>query len=762
MEKRLIGAVGVSLIVLLLVTFLSPRKQASDEGSAVNVSSVDNSSGADSYVGDLGTDDPAKESVQTETSGEDPSANSQQQPDLPEFSDSISPEDASPWSALPRISEASPEEIVVSNDLYEISFTTAGAIPTSWKLTKYHESFRDPRYLELRSKKPLMMDGRPIEPAQLRGWFLNLYKYKNDDFALPARKETFDLNIDHLAYQDYLAYAQGERGADVSVRGGQTSAPVNIASADFTGPFAGLAMEWGDRPDETILYKVDRDHIRIGNSPEKLVFRTETDTGFCIEKRLTFHPGRYMIDVEIEFFNRSGKPIQFNGQSKFKVLWRGGLGRPSTAQDLQNGVHVCWGEDVQQLAMLGNFNKIEEELLSPERGLVDFSKSTGRTYAGAISGESRRYETADEDGAFLNWIAVDSKYFAAAIVPKEPSRLATLGFDYIMATDRYFIRPEVGVSLALPDELAAGSTRPFNFTLYAGPKEGPRLEAVSPTLEEISDTSFMSSFVRPISKFMLYLLGIFYKIVPNYGVCIVFLTLVVKAAMLPLYHKQQISMKKMQAMQPQMNALKEQYKNDPQRLQRETMEFYRRNKINPASGCLMMLPMMPIFIALWITFNNSIELRGAGFINGWIDDLSKPDNAFFIPLGDWIIPINILPMLYAIAMFWSQSRQMSADNPNANVMKFIPFIFVFIFWNFASGVLLYFVVSFTIDTIQRLVMDALGIGDVTAPATGTPADSAATAAPVETGDKNSESRSMSGASVSSKSSARGKAKGKKK
>ena len=145
------------------------------------------------------------------------------------------------------------------------------------------------------------------------------------------------------------------------------------------------------------------------------------------------------------------------------------------------------------------------------------------------------------------------------------------------------------------------------------------------------------------------------------------------------------------------------------------MEFYKRNKINPAAGCLMMLPMMPIFIALWVTFNNSLELRGEPFI-WWIDDLSKPDNAFFLPVYGWIIPINVLPLAYALAMYWSQSRQQMPDNPNANVMKFIPFMFIFFFWNFASGVILYFVAGILIDTVQRLIMDAFGIGSAAVPA----------------------------------------------
>ena len=119
-----------------------------------------------------------------------------------------------------------------------------------------------------------------------------------------------------------------------------------------------------------------------------------------------------------------------------------------------------------------------------------------------------------------------------------------------------------------------------------------------------------------------------------------------------------------------------------------------------------MLPMMPIFIALWGTFNQSIELRGAPFV-GWIRDLSQPDQAFFIPIAGYIVPVNVLPLIYCALMLWSQSRQ-QVEMPNAAAMKIIPIFFVVLFWSIASGVILYFVISMSMDTVQRMLMDKFG------------------------------------------------------
>ena len=303
----------------------------------------------------------------------------------------------------------------------------------------------------------------------------------------------------------------------------------------------------------------------------------------------------------------------------------------------------------------------------------------------------------------VDWVGVGQKYFLSAIVPLTPTNYALKGVSSPEGNASHVVKPLAGVRIPI-HQILSGATHEDKFKLYVGPMEDDRLSVADPKLTNARQI-FLRSFVGPITRLMLYFLQGLYKIVPNYGVGIILLTLIVKLIMLPLYHKQMASMKKMQALQPQINALKEKYKNDAQKVQKEQMELFRKHKVNPLGGCLTMLPTIPIFIALYATFGMALELRGAPFF-GWIHDLSAPDGAFYILLGSFIFTVNILPLAYAVLMFVSTSMQ-KIEGPNATMMKVFPLMFVFFFWRIASGVILYFVISIFIDLIQRLVMEKL-------------------------------------------------------
>ena len=251
--------------------------------------------------------------------------------------------------------------------------------------------------------------------------------------------------------------------------------------------------------------------------------------------------------------------------------------------------------------------------------------------------------------------------------------------------------------------LPVGASHVDRFTLYVGPKDVKDLAMADSTLEDARQYFMFNSFTGPIAAWMLWLLQAFYSLVPNYGVCIILLTLLIKLMMFPVMQKQMHSMRKMQALQPHINQLKEQYKDEPQKLQKEQMDLFRKHKVNPLGGCLPILITIPIFVALYSTFSLSVELRGAPFF-GWITDLSQPDAAFYVPLASYIIDINILPIAYTLLMFISMSMQ-KMEGPNAAAMKIMPFVFVFIFWQIASGVILYFVISMLIDVIQRIIIE---------------------------------------------------------
>ena len=201
---------------------------------------------------------------------------------------------------------------------------------------------------------------------------------------------------------------------------------------------------------------------------------------------------------------------------------------------------------------------------------------------------------------------------------------------------------------------------------------------------------------------ILLLMNWVYRHVGNYGVAIILLTVVSKIAFFPLTVKSMRSMKAMQALQPQINALRNKYKGDPQRVQKETMELYREHKVNPMGGCLPMLAQVPIFYALYLALSVSVELQNAAFlcigrffgVDLWICDLASHD------------PTYVLPIVMGITMFLQQKMTPTAGDPRqAKMMLVMPFIFTFMFLNLPAGLVLYWTVSNILQIAQQRYLD---------------------------------------------------------
>lgn len=465
---------------------------------------------------------------------------------------------------------------------------------------------------------------------------------------------------------------------------------INALNPLFEPGAAGLLFRWGSiHPDSHIRFESNVDRLEVVDEPRDLTFRTTQD-GVTLEKIYRFYPDSYLVDLRIRIVNNTGEPLTFGDRGFYDITWQGGFGFPSLRGDARNTLLLLRGGDlsIQQSDILAR----------------DLHRKGAR-----LSGYPFPMETLP--GQPVGWVGVGQKYFLAAMIPHSPSRLAIQGIASPGGSYDEWYKPIAGIRMEI-DSLPAGATHSDRFTLYVGPMDEDQLVKAQSGLEDARQM-FLKRFTGPIAQIMLYLLQWLYTITPNYGVCIIILTLIIKTLMFPLYHKQLMSMKKMQALTPQIKALQEQYKKDPQKLQKEQMDLFRRHKVNPLSGCLPILPTIPIFIALYATFSTMVELRGAEFIF-WINDLSEPDRAFFIPFGSYIFSVNILPLAYAIMMYISMSismRSSTMEGPQATVMKMMPFIFVVFFWTIASGVILYFVISIMIDLIQRLVLDKLSKDD---------------------------------------------------
>jgi len=298
----------------------------------------------------------------------------------------------------------------------------------------------------------------------------------------------------------------------------------------------------------------------------------------------------------------------------------------------------------------------------------------------------------------LSWFGLKSRYFLIAIAPLDAPSIGR-----VLPMHAKEIALE---SLASSFRLDPREKKENEYVIYAGPQDMVRLREVGRDLrlEEAVNFGWFDWF----SKILLRILKFCYRVVPNYGVGIIVLTIIVRMALYPLTHKSMQSMKKMQALQPEMAKLREQYKDNPQELNKRTMAFYKEQGVNPMGGCLPMMLQMPIWIALFRVYNGAIELRGAPFF-AWITDLSEPDTIATLPfsLPFFRNEVHVLPLLMAGAMFLQQKLMSpggSASTEQQRMMAIIfPVMFGLLFYHMPSGLCLYIFVSTMLYFVQQLI-----------------------------------------------------------
>jgi YidC/Oxa1 family membrane protein insertase len=288
-----------------------------------------------------------------------------------------------------------------------------------------------------------------------------------------------------------------------------------------------------------------------------------------------------------------------------------------------------------------------------------------------------------------NWLAFGNRYFSTALVNE-----SKINPDVVLLTQNTFS----GGYLRYPVKFDSNKME-YDFKFFMGPKNLTVLSKV-PGLRQLIDYGMFSFLAYP----MLTVLHFFYKFIPNYGLAIILLTIFVRILFYPLSVKSYRSMKEMQKIQPEILALKEKYKDDKERFNREQLALFKTHKVNPAGGCLPMLIQLPFFIALYALLANSIELFQAPFIF-WIKDLTTKD------------PYYVIPAFMGVAMFIQQKiTPMSGMDPaQQKIMLFMPIIFTFIMLNLPSGLTLYIFVSTILGVIQQQYMTRNEPAKITAP-----------------------------------------------
>ena len=310
------------------------------------------------------------------------------------------------------------------------------------------------------------------------------------------------------------------------------------------------------------------------------------------------------------------------------------------------------------------------------------------------------------------WAAMTNQFFTTIITPLNAKAGEVWAQPFgIKRADGPSLQGMDG-AMGMPGfQLQPGQTATLRFQLYVGPKLYGRLAKLEHDEAEIMNFGMW----KLVSQFLLNFMNLIHGWVSDYGFAIIILTACVKGVLWPLQNKANKSMRKMSALAPKMQELKEKYKDDPTRMNQEVMKLYKEHGVNPVGGCLPMMIQIPIFFGLFSMLGQAAELRNASFL--WVHDLSQPDTVAHIPGLGW--PINILPLLMGATNIWlMRMTPKTGDSTQQRVMMFMPLIFLFFCYNFAAALALYYTTQnlFTILQLYQNRKQPLPVLEKVAPA----------------------------------------------
>ncbi|MEZ7843915.1 MAG: membrane protein insertase YidC [Opitutales bacterium] len=449
-----------------------------------------------------------------------------------------------------------------------------------------------------------------------------------------------------------------------------------IFNADGRLPALSLSLAGrdGDMQEFALPYTIEQ------QSADSITFVFNSGDGLALRRTYSLaqdgsEQDPYIIRHSTTFNNQAATP-----QALSTIYLNLGTSRPVTEKQLPAFLNVGYfdGEDAEFIAI----NKL----------------TGGKGFLGI--GASAPVEQL-EQSVRCEWASVKNQFFAAVLSS------ATMGRDLFIypveapeAEDGTRGRPGISGSVGYEvGTVAAGSAKTLDFDFYVGPKEFKRLQALGNQQDEVMQFGFLSF----ISKLLLSFMYAIHSVVPSWGWSIVIMTICIKTLFWPLSAKASRSQKRMAKIQGPMAELKEKYKDNPQKLQQETLKVFKENQVNPVAGCLPMLIQMPIFLGLFYMLRSASELRHESFL--WVSDLSMPDTLMYIA-G---YPLNLLPLLMGITMFF-QMRMMpvspTADPAQQKIFKFLPFIFLVFLYNFSSGLVLYWTVQNLLTILQQKIINS--------------------------------------------------------
>jgi YidC/Oxa1 family membrane protein insertase len=380
--------------------------------------------------------------------------------------------------------------------------------------------------------------------------------------------------------------------------------------------------------------------------------------------------GEYLVRLELSYTNRGDKPYQSDGY--FIYL---GSATPIHERDMPMYTGFDWYRK-------GKAHEIN---------VTWFAASYIPVVGVQRSAEKSVHE---EKGDDITWAGVKNQYFTTILSAAEKRGTSVWSRRFALDAGE---KPHYGIegALGMPGfKLEPGETFRQQFNIYAGPKEYRVLTKLGNDEDEIMHFGLF----KVVSEFLLTSMNWLKGVLGNYAAAIIVLTLCIKTLMWPLQNKATSSMKKMQALQPKMTELREKYKDDPTRMNQELMKLYKDYGVSPFSGCLPMFIQIPIFFGFYSMLGTAFELRNSKFL--WVKDLSQPDTVAHLA-G---LPVNVLPICMAGTMLWQMSlTPKTGDAVQQRMMMFMPLIFIFFCYNFASALALYWTVQNIFTIVQLYV-----------------------------------------------------------
>ena len=394
--------------------------------------------------------------------------------------------------------------------------------------------------------------------------------------------------------------------------------------------------------------------LNVRDASKSISFFWQSAAGLLVEKRFSFYPDTYKIQMDVTLTNTSPHPFEDN---------------------LTVSLVNAGPDDKRQFLFEGPFAFVDNKL--KEVKVKDIDKEN------RISGK-------------IDWAGMGDHYFMSAIIP-ETSSSATVLLNYkknenLLEVD--YVQPEKALS--------PGTSQQFEYGIYLGPKRMSVLKSIGSNLDKAINFGFFDIIAKPC----LWLMNFIHDhLIANYGVAIILLTILFKLIFWPLGTKSYKSMAEMKRLQPLMSEIRQKYKDDKKKMNEEIMGLYKTYKVNPMSGCLPMIVQIPVFFAFYRMLYGAIELRHAPFL-WWINDLSAPDRLFSfnfsVPLMTPPYGIPVLTIIMGATMFLQQRLSPPPGDPSqAKLMMMMPLIFTFIFINFPAGLVLYWLVNNVLSIAQQ-------------------------------------------------------------